>query len=117
MLCLNRDIPGPFWRRSLRGGATALLHHAIGCPATPRACTGRFRAKNGSSFTVYGGDRFAGSVRDSATGLHHQSAEWFELCPALDIGLDRNNQVEVFYSQQNSALSSARFHRRRTISD
>ncbi|HLZ97993.1 MAG TPA: outer membrane beta-barrel protein [Steroidobacteraceae bacterium] len=65
--------------------------------------------RNGSSFTVYGGDRFAGTVKDAATNstLNLQNGSSFAL--ALDIGLDQNSQVEVFYSQQNSALASGAF--------
>jgi hypothetical protein len=66
-------------------------------------------AKNGSSFTVYGGDRFAGSVRDSTTDSTINLRNGSSFALALDIGLDQNNQVEVFYSQQNSALASGAF--------
>jgi len=66
-------------------------------------------AKNGSSFTVYGGDRFAGSVRDSTTDSTINLRNGSSFALALDIGLDQNNQVEVYYSQQNSALASGAF--------
>src|SRR5260221_744300 len=66
-------------------------------------------AKNGSSFTVYGGYRFAGSVRDSTTDSTINLRNGSSFALALDIGLDQNNQVEVFYSQQNSALAPGTF--------
>jgi len=64
---------------------------------------------NGSSITVYGGDRFAGSVRDATNNstINLQNGSSFAL--AADIGLDQNTQVQVFYSQQNSAITSGVF--------
>jgi hypothetical protein len=66
-------------------------------------------SKSDSSVTVYGGDRFAGSLKDSTTNstIDLQNGSSFAL--ALDIGLDQNSQVEVFYSQQKSALTSGAF--------
>lgn len=66
-------------------------------------------SKSDSSITVYGGDRFAGSLKDSTTNstIDLQNGSSFAL--ALDIGLDQNSQVEVFYSQQKSALTSGAF--------
>jgi hypothetical protein len=66
-------------------------------------------AKNESSITVYGGDRFGGSVTDSTTNstINLQNGSSFGV--AVDIGLDPNKQIELFYSQQNTALSSGAF--------
>src|SRR5271167_657988 len=66
-------------------------------------------AKNESSFTVYGGDRFGGSVTDSATNSSINLQNGSSFGAAVDIGLDRNTQIELFYSQQNTALSSGAF--------
>jgi hypothetical protein len=94
---------------SMEGGATALLTMLVAAPVQHARAQDDAAAKNGSSFTVYGGDRFAGSVRDSTTdsAINLRNGSSFAL--ALDIGLDQNNQVEVFYSQQNSALASGAF--------
>jgi len=66
-------------------------------------------AKNESSITVYGGDRFGGSVTDSTTNstINLENGSSFAL--AVDIGLDSNTQLELFYSQQNTALTSGAF--------
>src|ERR1700730_16104507 len=108
-LCFEQGYSGPLARLSLRGGATALLTMLLAAPVHHARAQDDSAAKNGSSFTVYGGDRFAGSVRDSTTDstINLQNGSSFAL--ALDIGLDQNNQVEVFYSQQNSALASGAF--------
>jgi hypothetical protein len=66
-------------------------------------------AQTESSVTAYGGYRFGGSVtnttNDSTIDLENGSS--FAL--ALDIGLDPNRQVELFYSQQHTALTSGAF--------
>lgn len=66
-------------------------------------------ADNESSVTLYGGGRFGGSVTDSTTNstVDLQNGTSFGL--AVDIGLDRSRQVELFYSQQDAALSSGAF--------
>jgi hypothetical protein len=66
-------------------------------------------AKNDSSVTVFGGDRFAGSVRDSTTNSTFNLENGASFALALDVGLDQNTQVELFYSQQNTALTSGAF--------
>jgi hypothetical protein len=108
-LCFEQGYSGPLARLSLRGGASALLTMLLAAPVHHARAQDDSAAKNGSSFTVYGGDRFAGSVRDSTTDstINLQNGSSFAL--ALDIGLDRSNQIEVFYSQQNSALASGAF--------
>jgi hypothetical protein len=108
-LCFEQGYSGLVARLNLRGGATALLTMVMAAPSQHAHAQDGSAPKNGSSFTVYGGDRFAGSVRDSTTDstINLQNGSSFAL--ALDIGLDQNNQVEVFYSQQNSALASGAF--------
>jgi Outer membrane protein beta-barrel domain len=64
---------------------------------------------NESSITVYGGDRFGGSVNNSTTNSSVDLQNGSSFGAAVDIGLDRNTQVELFYSQQNTALSSGGF--------
>jgi hypothetical protein len=66
-------------------------------------------AKNESSITVYGGDRFGGSVTDSTTNSTINLENGSSFAVAVDIGLDTNTQIELFYSQQNTALTSGAF--------
>src|ERR1700675_4969878 len=65
--------------------------------------------KNESSITVYGGDRFGGSLTDTATNSSINLQNGSSFAAAVDIGLDRNTQVELFYSQQNTALAAPAF--------
>ncbi|HMH87953.1 MAG TPA: outer membrane beta-barrel protein [Steroidobacteraceae bacterium] len=61
------------------------------------------------SITLYGGGRFGGSVTDSASNstIDFKNGSSFGL--AVDIGLDRSRQLELFYSQQDTALTSGAF--------
>jgi hypothetical protein len=108
-LCFEQGYSGSVARLGLRGGATALLTVLVAAPVQHARAQDDAAAKNGSSFTAYGGDRFAGSVRDSTTGSTINLRNGSSFALALDVGLDQNNQVEVFYSQQNSALASGAF--------
>jgi hypothetical protein len=105
----KQGYSGPVARLGLPGGATALLSMLVAAPVQHARAQDDAAAKNGSSFTVYGGDRFAGSVWDSTTDSTINLRNGSSFALALDIGLDQNNQVEVFYSQQNSALASGAF--------
>ncbi len=105
----EQGYSGPVARLGLRGGATALLTMLVAAPVQHARAQDDAAAKNGSSFTVYGGYRFAGSVRDSTTDSTINLRNGSSFALALDIGLDQNNQVEVFYSQQSSALASGAF--------
>jgi hypothetical protein len=62
--------------------------------------------KNESSVTLYGGGRFGGSVTDSVNNstIDFNNGSSFGL--SVDIGLDRSRQVGVFYSQQDTVLTS-----------
>ena len=62
-----------------------------------------------SSITLYGGDRFGGGVTDSTTNSTINLANGSSFALAVDIGLDSNRQLELFYSQQNTALASGGF--------
>jgi hypothetical protein len=65
--------------------------------------------KNESSVTLYGGDRFGGSLTDSTTNSTIDLDNGSSVAAAVDIGLDRNSQVELFFSRQNTALPSSAF--------
>jgi hypothetical protein len=62
-----------------------------------------------NSITVYGGERFGGSLTDSTTNsaINLQSGSSVGL--AVDIGLDHATQLEVFFSRQDTALSSGAY--------
>ena len=96
-------------RLSPIGGTTVLLALLMAATVPRAAALEASTAQFDRSITVYGGGRFGGGVRDSTTnstiGLENGSS--FAL--AFDIGLDQNTQLEVFYSQQNSALASGAF--------
>jgi Outer membrane protein beta-barrel domain len=66
-------------------------------------------ANKESSVTVYGGGRFGGSVTDSTNNASVDLKNGASFGLAVDIGLDRSRQVEVFYSQQDTALTSGAF--------
>jgi hypothetical protein len=62
-----------------------------------------------NSVTLYGGDRFGGSVTDSTNNSSVDLKSGSSFGVAVDIGLDRSRQVELFYSQQDTALTSSAF--------
>jgi hypothetical protein len=88
---------------------TALLALCMAALVQPLRAQSGAGANNESSITLYGGDRFGGSVTDSATNSSVNLENGSSFAAAVDIGLDRNTQIELFYSQQNTALSSGAF--------
>jgi hypothetical protein len=87
----------------------ALLVVLLAAPVQYAHAQSASTVKNESSITVYGGDRFGGSVTDSTTNstINLENGSSFAL--AVDIGLDSNTQFELFYSQQKTALTSGVF--------
>jgi hypothetical protein len=65
--------------------------------------------QNENSVSLYGGEHFGGSVTDSTTNSNVDLGNGSTFGAAVDIGLDHNTQVEIFYSQQNTALTSGAF--------
>jgi hypothetical protein len=63
-------------------------------------------ANNESSITLYGGGQFGGSVTDSTTNSNIDLKDGSSFGLAIDIGLDRSRQIELFYSQQDTALTN-----------
>jgi hypothetical protein len=62
-----------------------------------------------SSVTLYGGDRFGGGVTDTTSNSSIDLKNGSSFAVAVDIGVDRSRQVELFYSQQDTALTSGAF--------
>lgn len=62
-----------------------------------------------SSITVYGGYRFGGSLTDVATNATVDIKNDVSGAVAVDIGIDPQSQVQFFYSQQNTVMSSGAF--------
>jgi Outer membrane protein beta-barrel domain len=87
----------------------ALLVVSVVAPAQYARAQSTSAAKNESSITLYGGDRFAGSVTDSTSNSNIDLKNGASFGLAVDIGLDRSRQIEFFYSQQDTALTSGAF--------
>jgi hypothetical protein len=87
----------------------ALLVVLLAAPVQYAHTQSASTVKNESSITVYGGDRFGGSVTDSTTNSTNNLENGSSFALAVDIGLDSNTQFELFYSQQKTALTSGVF--------
>jgi Outer membrane protein beta-barrel domain len=62
-----------------------------------------------NGFTLYGGYRFGGSVTDTANDTAIDLGNGSSFAVAGDIGLDPHRQIELFYSQQRTTLTSGAF--------
>jgi hypothetical protein len=83
----------------------ALLVLIVGLPAQFASAQSTPNTGKESSVTFYGGGRFGGSVTDSTTNSSIDLNNGSSFGLAVDIGLDRSRQVELFYSQQDTALT------------
>src|SRR5260370_12050631 len=75
------------------------------CAHAQSASTGKYE----SAITVYGGGLVGGSVTDATTNSTRNVDNGSSFALAVDSGLDSNSQVELFYSQQKTALTSGVF--------
>jgi outer membrane protein with beta-barrel domain len=87
----------------------ALLVLLVGAPAQYARAQSPSTANNESNVTFYGGGRFGGSVTDSTTNSTIDLKNGSSFGVAVDIGLDRSRQLELFYSQQDTALTPGAF--------
>jgi hypothetical protein len=91
----------PFLIRSLTAIVVLLM-------VTPLqfACAQVATPSNESSISLYGGDRFGGSAVDATTHSSIHLQDGSSAAVALDLGLDPNRQIELFYSHQSTALTN-----------
>jgi hypothetical protein len=96
--------------RALRTGRSAALVVALAAaPLLYAHANAAPVPRNESSITLYGGDRFGGSLTDSTTNSNIDLGNGSSFAAAVDIGLDRSSQVELFFSRQNTSLPSSAF--------
>ncbi len=74
------------------------VHAQSGAPSKPE-----------NDVTIYGGERFGGSLTDATTGSTVSMQNGSSFAVAVDIGLDRGTQLQFFYSRQNTGVSSNSF--------
>ena len=86
-----------------------LLVLLMGAPVQYAHAQTDYAVKYESGITVYGGYRFGGSVTDSTTNSAIDLQDGSSVALAVDIGLDPNRQIELFFSRQNTALTSGAF--------
>jgi len=96
--------------RSLRAAlTTVILVVLMGAPAQYAHAQAAATPKKESSVTVYGGYRFGGTLTEETTNATINLDSGSSYALAVDIGLDPQSQLQFFYSQQNSALTSGAF--------
>jgi len=81
-----------------------LLAACIG--ATPLA---RAQSAMESGVTLYGGYRMGGGLTDTTTGASVNVKDAASYALALDIGIEAQKQVQLFYSRQKTELTSGGF--------
>jgi hypothetical protein len=89
--------------------ATVILVALMAAPVRYAHAQATATPKKESSVTVYGGYRFGGTLTEETTNstINLDSGSSYAL--AIDIGLDAQTQLEFFYSQQKTALTSGAF--------
>lgn len=65
--------------------------------------------KKESNVTLFGGYRWGGSLTDENTETTLDVGDTESYALAVDIGIDRRTQVQLFYSRQETGLSSGTF--------
>lgn len=104
------QVPSRIHGRAFRAVCSTLLVVGLTAASAQHAQAQTPPAKTKeSSVTVYGGYRFGGSLTDANTGATVNLKDDASAALAIDIGLDRQTQLQLFYSYQNTALSSGSF--------
>jgi hypothetical protein len=78
-------------------------------PQAAMAQTTTAKPARESGLTLYGGARFGGSFTDANTNQTWELQDGGSLAGALDIGIDRQTQFQVFVGHQNSSLKASGF--------
>lgn len=81
----------------------------VGAQSGAHAQTSTADSRKESSITLYGGYRFGGSFEDETSGQDWDLQDDVSYSLALDIGLDRRSQVQIFVGYQDSALKAGDF--------
>jgi Outer membrane protein beta-barrel domain len=94
-------------RRAIYGGAAGAASLVV-ClwPARFASAQTTPTPNTESGVTLYGGGRFGGSVTDSSSNSSIALKDGSSFGVAVDIGLDRARQVEIFYSQQDTGVTA-----------
>lgn len=100
-----REIWTPALRHALRLLAIAATL-SVACPAYAQTAA---PGKSENSVTLYGAYRWGGSVTDEITDASVSVRNDASYALAVDIGMDRQTQVQLFYSHQQTALSAGPF--------
>ena len=87
--------------------ATLLLPALLAAPGVNAQSSAPSKPEN--DVTLYGGERFGGSLTDATTGSTVSMNNGSSFAVAIDIGLDRGTQIQLFYSRQNTGVSSSSF--------
>jgi hypothetical protein len=87
----------------------ALLTMASLAAATTVFAQGAAKPVKENSVTVYGGYRFGGTLTEATTNTSIDLKNDTSAALAVDIGLDAQTQIQLFYSRQNTALTSGAF--------
>jgi hypothetical protein len=91
-----------------RGIRVAVLATALIVPMYVQAQSNS-GPKYENGFTLYGGYRYGGSLTDTTNNSSIDLGNGSSFAFAGDIGLDPRRQIELFYSQQRTSLSSGSF--------
>jgi hypothetical protein len=91
------------------GRASALIIFLIAAPVPLVHAQDGARTKPENSITIYGGERFGGSLTDATSGSSVDLQNGSSFAAAVDIGLDHGTQLEFFYSRQNTSVTSNAF--------
>jgi hypothetical protein len=97
------------WRPVVMAAAMALACSVHAQTAAPKNDQTVAPPKNENSVTLYGGYRWGGSLTDENTGTTWDLINDSSYALAVDIGVDRQTQVQLFYSHQQSAISTGTF--------
>lgn len=87
----------------------ALMVIASLAAATTVFAQGAPKPAKENSVTVYGGYRFGGTLTEATTNSTIDLKNDGSVALAVDFGLDPQTQIQLFYSRQNTALTSGAF--------